>query len=684
MADLIDRMPPCRVEAEEAVLGSCLMDSAAAPLAASILKPADFFREAHRTVFQAVVDLLAQGHPVDFVSLGERLKSTGAYDDAKGIQLLSRFVDVVPTAVHVESYARLVAEAAARRRLIQASARMAQLAYDQERPLAEVTAAIWQELTQAQQAADPNGAHSPPERADILVRLVADIEERQGAGLTSGLPDLDRVLHGLRPGQLIVVAARPSVGKSALLQGISRHVATRHGPVLFCSAEMTDDELVARDAATLMGRSWREVERELASKCCSPETTAALSRARAGLESLRLHVYFDPRMTTSTIRAKSQEVRAKHGLSMVAVDYLQLLKDTDGSRDSDNVRVARISSGLKALAGELRVPVLVASQLNRQVESRRPPIPELSDMRDCLPASALVLNADTSERVPVGEIVSAGARFNVWSLDADFRLQATPIVDAWYVNEQQVFQVTTRTGRRLRCTAGHRLRSLKGWVELRELNVGDAVALPRVYPASMQAETGLTEDQATLLGWLIGDGHLGGSATLTVTDRIEAESAADLGRRSFGLEPTIKAERAGTAALRVVMTTGRLSGAGKNPPYLGSSDVIWDEITAIEPGAVEPVYDITVGQNSSFCVDDFVVHNSGAIEQDSDVVIGLYRADRYYEPGSSDHDGGTVQRGSARLEVLKQRGGPAPVVLNLVWVETLCEYRSLARESDRR
>jgi len=450
MSVVIDRMPPANIEAEQAVLGSCLMDPGAAARVAAVLPPEAFTRPAHVTLWRAILRLMEQGRTVDFVTVSEELRHSGEYDEVGGLKALSDLVAVVPTAVHVEEYARLVAEAAMRRRLIQAAARIAQVAYDEERDLDEVRAAIWRELSEAERQAAATAIQAPGDRATRLVEMVSEIAERRQVGVSTGIADLDRALHGLRPGQMVVVAARPSIGKTSLIQGICRHVARRHGPVLLCSAEMSGDELIARDAASIMRRQWRDVETTIARGRADESLYSVLHRVTETIGELPLYVYYNPRMTTGDIRARAQEVRAKAGLSLVAVDYLQLLRDTDGSRDSENVRVSRVSGNLKAIAGELRVPVIVASQLNRGVEHRTPPVPELMDLRD-----------------------------------------------------------------------------------------------------------------------------------------------------------------------------------------------------------------------------------SGSIEQDADVVLGLYRADRYYEVGADDHEGGRVERGRARLEVLKQRGGPAPVVLPLLWVEELCEYRSL-------
>ena len=189
----------------------------------------------------------------------------------------------------------------------------------------------------------------------------------------------------------------------------------------------------------------------------------------------------------------------------------------------------------------------------------------LADLRDCLAATSLVTNADTGERIRMSDIVRMGLRFNVWAADDRLKLVKRPIVDAWSVGEREIFRVTTRSGRTIRCTEGHRFLTPTGWRELRSLAPGRAIAGPRRFDAPTELGESMSARRALLLGWLIGDGHLGGSAALTVADSKDAEFADNLARSEFGLQPTVKPERASPTALRVVMTTGRLCGAGKNP-----------------------------------------------------------------------------------------------------------------------
>jgi replicative DNA helicase len=640
-------------------------------------------------------------------------------------------------------------------------------------------------------------------------------------------------------------------------------------PVAIFSLEMSKEQLVQR----LISQYTRIPTQALRSGDVKAEDWPKLVRGVS--EVSKAPIWIDDTAGTSLMEMRAKVRRlasrlnsqsedgdpANKPLSLVVVDYLQLM--VGRTNESRQQEIAEISRGLKVLARDLNVPVIAVAQLSRAVEQRHDKRPLLSDLRDCLPGGGLIADADTGLRFRVDEIVRAGLRPNVWSMGDDLKLHKRPVSDAWETGEKVVYRLRTRQGRILRATGGHRLLCEAGWGKLEDLRVGDSVAVPREFPKPAEVES-VGVERAELLGWLIGDGWLGGTAALTVATKEEAETAAELGRREFGLKPQIKPEREGTTALKVIFTTGRMSGAGKNaltswlrsigawgytgrdkhvpacvfgwdadciagflrglfhadgsftarnttayvrlstiserlardvhelllrlgilsvlrtvdrtssgyrtdntsgwvvymgeraeigefmrrvgflgakhekaaarftseklndagshdrlPPSvneriselrltnslshsdvgwreqgtkmsrntgamvaerldlewlrrLADSDLCWDEVVAVEECGKEMTYDLTVDDLHNFCVDGFLTHNSGAIEQDADMVMFLYR-DEYYNPDSED-------KGIAEVIVGKHRNGPTGKA-QLAWLEQYTKFGSLARGS---
>jgi replicative DNA helicase len=332
-------------------------------------------------------------------------------------------------------------------------------------------------------------------------------------------------------------------------------------PVAVFSLEMTKQELVERlissdagiDASKLRrgaieGRDWEKIGNSI-----------------GRLNELPIFLDDSGSVTVGEIRSRLRRLKSAHGLGIAFVDYLQLVRPSALGRNVNrNEELSEICRTLKATAKDLEIPIVALAQLNRAVETRQDKRPMLSDLRDCLAADALVTDADTGARIRIADVVEGEKRFNVWATDDELKLVKRPITDAWLVGERQVFEVRTQSGRTIRCTAGHRFRTVDGWSELRELAVDSAIAVPRRYEAPIQRPE-MTIGKAVLLGWLVGDGHLAGSPAITVATAAEGELAVQLGVTEFGLKPIVRPERENTPAQRVVLTTGTMCGAGKNP-----------------------------------------------------------------------------------------------------------------------
>jgi replicative DNA helicase len=622
---LVDRIPPSNLEAEMALLGSVLVDKEMMAAVSEIIRPADFYASLHETIYLALYALYESGKPLDKVALAEELRSRGMLDKIGGLAYLSSLMDTVPTAASAEYYAKIVREKASLRGLIHAGTRITQLGYESED---DVPAALDESEQIVYEVGNRDSRGSFSVVSSLLLETFHELEKRHSqrgdrTGVTSGFADIDDYTAGFQKGNLIILAARPAMGKTSLALNMALFAAREeNAPVAVFSLEMTKQELVERLISSDAGIDASKLRRG----AIEGKDWEKIGNSIGRLNEMPLYLDDSGAVTVSEIRSRLRRLKSTHGLAICYIDYLQLVRpSTLGKNVNRNEELSEICRTLKATAKDLAIPIVALAQLNRAVETRQDKRPMLSDLRDCLAGSTLVTNADSGERVAMRDIVEGNLRFNVWAMDERMRLVQRPITDAWAVGEKPVFDVRTQSGRRIRCTAGHRFRTAAGWSELRAIRIGDAIAAPRELSRPAGTRATMTEGQALLLGRLIGDGHLGGSAALPVGTREEADLAAYLGRTQFGLEPTIKPEamsRATCAMIAERLDDDILAG-------LAYADVLWDPIVAVEPAGTELVYDLTVGELHNFVVDDLLTHNSGAIEQEADIVTFLYR-DAYY------------------------------------------------------
>jgi replicative DNA helicase len=585
----IDRIPPNNLEAEMALLGSVLVDKEMMATVIDIVQPADFWAPLHETIFLALFALYERGQPLDKVALAEELKNQGMLDKVGGMAYLNSLMDTVPTAASAEYYARIVREKASLRGLIHAGTQVTKLGFDSEDDVPGALDRAEQVVYEVGNRSEHNAFATVP---SLLFNVFQELERRHEqkgdrTGVTAGFRDIDDYTAGWQPGNLIIVAARPAMGKTSLALNMAVAAAKdEKKPVAVFSLEMTKQELVER----LLSSEARLDASKLRRGAIADRDWEKIGHAMGVLHELPIYLDDGGAVTVTEIRSRLRRLKSAHGLSAVFIDYLQLVRPPALARQVNrNEELSDICRTLKATAKDLGVPIIALAQLNRAVETRADKRPMLSDLRDCLTADALVTNADTGERVSIGEIVRDSLRFNVWAVDERLQLVRKPITDAWKVAEKPVFRVTTQSGRTLRCSAGHRFLTASGWMELRDLESGRAIAAPRP----------------------------------------EILSGASFVRRSTG-------NSAGTATLE------RATAA--------QADILWEPIVTIDADGVETVYDITVGELHNFCVNDLVTHNSGAIEQEADIVTFLYR-DVYYNKETSQEPDVT------ELIIAKHRNG---------------------------
>ena len=379
MTTPIDRLPPHSVEAEEAVLGSVLIDPESLDRV-SFLTDTDFYIVKHQWVWAACLALRDRRMPIDAVTLRRELEARGQLDEIGGPAFLTYLMTTVPTAIHAEGYARIVAQAANRRRLLRAASDIAQLAYDESSDDDQVNDQAEQLIFQSRRS---TGARTIRPLAQTVVEYFNRIEylyehRDEPLGVPTGLIDLDKLLGGLQASDLIVVAARPSMGKTSLLLNFGLAAAQRFQQrVLVFSLEMSCQQITERLVAQ---RSEIDSQRLRFGQLTDADWPR-LVQATGQLGDVPLWMDDTPGVSAGQVRAKARRFQAEHGLDLIIVDYLQLM-GTDRRAENRNQEVAAISQALKTLARELNVPVLVASQLSRAVEQRGDKHPMLSDLRD--------------------------------------------------------------------------------------------------------------------------------------------------------------------------------------------------------------------------------------------------------------------------------------------------------------
>lgn len=377
------RIPPQNTEAEASMLGAILIDPDAIVKIADVVEVQDFYDERHGRIYEGIVALYEKHSPIDVLTLSDQLKVTGFLEMVGGSSYLTELTNFVPTAAHVEQYAEIVRQKALRRRLISAGQDITAVGYDEAKSLQEIIEeaeiklfGVSQKHTKQDLISIESVLSDSFERLDELHRDKGKIR-----GVSTGFRDLDNILAGFQKSDLFILAARPSMGKTALSLNLAHNVATKSGkPVLFFSLEMGKEQLVDRLLSAEAGvDAWN-----LRTGNLTDLDFEKIGQAMGTLSEAPIYIDDSPGLTVSDMRTKSRREAHQHDIGLIIVDYLQLM--SGGSRfggEGNRVQeISEISRGLKGLARELNVPVIALSQLSRSVESRTPQIPQLADLRE--------------------------------------------------------------------------------------------------------------------------------------------------------------------------------------------------------------------------------------------------------------------------------------------------------------
>ncbi|HEY6693907.1 MAG TPA: replicative DNA helicase [Solirubrobacteraceae bacterium] len=541
--------PPQNLEAEQSVLGAVLLSDTALPalIIDERLHPDDFYREGHGRIYQAMLDLHSLGEPVDALTLVEHLKQAGDLDAVGGRAAIDLLAGSVPAVGNVRQYARIVRDNAMLRRLLRASYEIQSRVHSHE--------ALPRELVDMAERAILEVAHEDSRKDfrpihDLLSSELDKLERlsREGKAITgtaSGFDDLDTITGGFQPGNLIILAARPSMGKSALMANFAENAALESNKaVALFSLEMSESELAQRFIASQASIRGDDLRKGKVPASRWPKILQASNR----LAESPLYIDDSSDLSVLDVRAKARRLaqQSADGLGLLLIDYLQLMRAGAGVENRVE-QIGQISRGLKTLARELEVPVIALSQLNRGVEQRTDKRPVLSDLREsgCLAGESRVYLPDAGEYRRIDELV--GMRdFRVSAINTKtWKLESCRVANAFCTGRKPVFAMRTRLGRRLRATANHRFLTVDGWRRIDELAPGTHVALPRSLPSP--ADRTMSDDELALLAHLIGDGctlpqH---AIQYTTRERELAAIVADLATAVFGeaVTPRVRAER---------------------------------------------------------------------------------------------------------------------------------------------
>ncbi len=637
---------PANVEAEQAVLGSLLIDPDAIIKVASTLRDADFYREPHQWIYRALLSLHERREPADFVTLVDELERNEQLEDIGGPAYITQLINSTPTAIYVDHYARIVERTATLRRLIGAANQIAELAYDESHEVDEVVdraegiifgvseSRIHRDLTPVARILD-----EVVDQIDFLAR-----NQNRMMGVPTGFVLLDKMLGGFQKSDLIIVAGRPGMGKSSLGLSIAQNAARRYDArVAVFSLEMSSEQVVQR----LLSVETAIDSHRLRMGQIDEEEWPILVEAANTLSGTNIFVDDTPGATVLEIRTKARRLYAERGIDLIVVDYMQLMSGGGGGGRGENRQqeISFISRSLKGLARELNVPVIALSQLSRAVESRANNKPVLSDLREsgCLSGDTLVYLPDLGMHMQIRDLVG-GDSFGVAAYDqVTQRFVRAEVSNAFCTGTRQVFRISTQKGRTLRATANHKFLTECGWRRLDELGHEDRIAT---------AKTGAEWMAAPKPGKHVG-------AFNAFRSRLAAQTApalsANTGEGTLGIQRPAEEHRQADVHHDYAEFVDE-----------AGLDAYWDTVASIVADGVEDVYDLTVPEFHNFVANDIVVHNS--IEQDADVVIFVYREDYYNED--------TDRQNIADLMVAKHRHGTTGTV-SLYFRKELTQFRDL-------
>lgn len=377
----VDRLPPQSLEAEQAVLGAILLEGESITKAIDILTPQDFYRESHKKIYTAMLELFNKNEPIDLITLTEHLKDKGELDSAGGLSYLSTLATVVPTSANIRYHAKLVREKALLRALIRACTEIVTKVYEEPEDAEEMIDYAERSIFEISERRMDTNFYQMKDVVKHTFKIIENMYEKKAVitGVPSGFKDLDELTSGFQPGDLIIIGGRPGMGKTAFALNITQHLGVELGePVAFFSLEMSKEQVAMRLLSSIAMVNSASLRKGFISKRDWEKITDAAVR----LADAPIYIDDSSQMSVLEVRAKARRLKMEKGkLSLIIIDYLQLMRGRT-AYDRREQEISEISRSLKAMAKELKVPVIALSQLNRSVEKTQDRRPTLANLRE--------------------------------------------------------------------------------------------------------------------------------------------------------------------------------------------------------------------------------------------------------------------------------------------------------------
>lgn len=477
------KVPPQAIPLEEAVLGALMIDKDALTSVLDILQPESFYLDAHQLIYRAMLRLFERSQPIDLLTVTEELKKTAHLEAIGGPYYLVELTNKVASSANIEFHGRLIAQKFIQRELIRVSNDIIRNAY-------EDTTDVFDLLDDAEQGlfsiAEKNMSRSYDTMSSLAAKALKQIEELKGkedglTGVPTGFTDLDRITSGWQPSDLVIMAARPGMGKTSLVLSLAKNAAVEYqkGVAIF-SLEMASIQLAQR----LISMESEVPLQKMRNGQLEEDEWKRLKEAIERISDAPVYIDDTPGINIFELRAKCRRMKLQYNIQLIIIDYLQLMSGGgEAGKGNREQEVSAISRALKGLAKELSVPVIALSQLSRAVETRGgSKRPQLSDLREsgCLTGDARLQDAHTGQFYTIKDLAERPEQDPVWvvSMDKNYQLKPFKLLRAFSSGQKQVFELVTRTGRKIKASANHPFLKFEGWAPLEALKVGDRIAVP--------------------------------------------------------------------------------------------------------------------------------------------------------------------------------------------------------------